>query len=114
MISNKSILIIGGSGLLALNWALTVRDKNEVTLLLHRRKISMYGVNTDSVSLGSLDDCLFALDKHKPDIVINTAGLTSVEECEAQQDLAQEVNIDLAKNLSVACCNNHNIWLMFI
>jgi len=105
MITNKSILIIGGSGLLALNWALTVRDKNETTLLFHRRKISMHGVKSDTLSLDSLDDCLFALDKHKPDIVINTAGLTSVEECEVQPDLAQEVNIDLPKNISIACCD---------
>ena len=101
----KSILIIGGSGLLALNWALAVRDKYKVTLLLHRRKISLHGVNTDTLALDSLDDCLFVLDKHKPDIVINTAGLTSVEKCEYNSNLAKEINADLAENVSTACSN---------
>jgi len=102
---NKSILITGGSGLLAVNWALSVRDKYEVTLLLHRRKISLQGVNTDIAPLDSLDECLSVLEKHHPDIVIHTAGLTNVEECESNPNLAQEINVDLAKNIATACSN---------
>ena len=41
----NSVLITGGSGMLAVNWALTIRDECEVTLLLHHRKISLKGVN---------------------------------------------------------------------
>ena len=102
----KSILITGGSGLLAVNWALSVRDKYKVTLLLHRRKISLNGVNTEVVLLDSLEECLFLLDKHQPDIVIHTAGLTSVEECELSPLLAQKINVDLARNMASACSKN--------
>ena len=102
----KSILITGGSGLLAVNWALSVRDKYKVTLLLHRRKISLHGVNTEVVLLDSLEECLFLLDKHQPDIVIHTAGLTSVEECELSPLLAQKINVDLARNMASACSKN--------
>lgn len=99
----KSILITGGSGLLAVNWALAIRDQFEVTLLLHNRKISLQKVRVDVASLDTLDECLSIIDKHQPDIVINTAGLTSVEECSANPDLAQQINVDLAKNIAIAC-----------
>ena len=109
----KSILITGGSGLLAVNWALSIRDEYEVTLLLHCRKISLQGVNTYIAPLNSLSDCLIVLDRHKPDLVIHTAGLTNVEECESNFKLAQEVNVDLAKNIAVAC-NEKSIKLIHI
>ena len=56
MLKNKSILITGGSGLLASNWALSVCDDYAVTLLLHHKKISIKGIDTDIVFLDSLDD----------------------------------------------------------
>ena len=99
----KKVLITGGSGLLAVNWALSICDKYEVVLLLHHKKISLLGVNIDTASLNNLDECLSMLDKHQPDVVIHTAGLTSVEKCELNPNLAQEVNADLAKNIATAC-----------
>lgn len=109
----KKILITGGSGLLAINWALSARDEYRVTLLLHRRKISLSGVNTDTFPLNSLEDCLSALNKHQPDIVIHTAGLTNVEACESDPDLAQEVNTELAGNMAKAC-HNQGVKLVHI
>jgi dTDP-4-dehydrorhamnose reductase len=53
------------------------------------------------------------LAKHRPDIVIHTAGLTNVEECESNPDLAQEVNVDLAKNIAIAC-NKQGVKLVHI
>ena len=74
----NSVLITGGSGMLAVNWALTIREEHKVTLLLHHRKITLQGVKTDVASLDSLDACLSAIDKHQPDVVIHAAGLTDV------------------------------------
>ena len=109
----KKVLITGGSGLLAVNWALSMRDNYAVTLLLHQRKISLQGVQTNLVSLGSLDECIAVVNKYQPDIVIHTAGLTSVEECESNPNLAQEINVDLAKNIAIAC-NNKSVKLVHI
>ena len=99
----KKILITGGSGLLAINWALSIRDDYLVTLLLHRRRISLSGVQTDVVSLDSLEECISVLEKHQPDVVIHAAGLVNVEECESNLELAQSINIDLPDYLSQAC-----------
>ena len=109
----KKVLITGGSGLLAVNWALSICDEYEVILLLHQRKIYLNGVKTDIASISSLDECKAVLDRHKPDVVIHTAGLTSVEGCEENPNLAQEVNVDLAKNIAIAC-DKQNIKLVHI
>jgi len=99
------VLITGGSGLLAVNWALATRSHYTVTLLLHHKKISLLGVETDIAPLSSLDECSSILLKHQPDIVIHTAGLTNIEECDVNPDLAQEVNVDLARNIAISCSN---------
>ncbi len=109
----KKVLITGGSGLLAVNWALFIRDKYSVVLILHNRKISISRVDTEAVSLDSEEECRAVIERHKPDCVIHTAGLVSVEECEQNPDLAQKVNIDLAKNIAVTC-NELNIKLIHI
>ena len=50
----QKVLITGGSGLLAVNWALSIRDKYAVVLILHKRKICMPGVAVDIASLNYL------------------------------------------------------------
>jgi len=53
------------------------------------------------------------LEKYQPDIVIHTAGLTNVEACEVNPGLAQEVNVDLAKNIAIAC-SEQGVKLVYI
>jgi len=109
----KSVLITGGSGLLAINWARAVCNDHKVILLLHSRRISLPGITVGVALLDSLEACIEVLDKYKPDIVIHTAGLTNVEECESNKELAQATNVDLARNISIAC-SNVNIQLVYI
>ncbi|MFZ5589809.1 MAG: SDR family oxidoreductase [Pseudomonadota bacterium] len=100
---NPKVLITGGSGLLALNWALTIRDRCSVTLGLHERNISLAGIETRQIDLESVDNLVRAFETVQPQIVIHTAGLTNVEECEARPSLAQHVNVELATNVAKAC-----------
>jgi len=99
----RTVLITGGSGLLALNWALAIRDRYSVTLGLHKRTLSLAGVQTRQIDLESVDHLVRAFETVRPQLVIHTAGLTSVEECEARPDLARHVNVDLAANVALAC-----------
>lgn len=100
---NSRILITGGSGLLALNWALAVRDRYSVILGLHEREVSLAGIETRRINLESVDDLVRVFNATQPQIVIHTAGLTSVEKCEAEPGLAQHINVDLASNVAKAC-----------
>ena len=99
----RTILITGGSGLLALNWALAIRDRDSVTLGLHERNISLAGVETRQIDLESVDHLIRAFETIQPQIVIHTAGLTNVEKCEATPNLAHHINVVLAANVAQAC-----------
>ena len=50
-----------------------------------------------------MDECISVLSKYQPDIVIHTAGIADVGKCESSPDLAHEVNVDLSKNIALAC-----------
>lgn len=99
----QRILITGGSGLLALNWALAIRDRYSVTLGLHEREIVLAGVQARGISLESVDSLVRVFETMQLQAVIHTAGLTSVEKCEAEPDLAKRINVELAVNVAKAC-----------
>lgn len=99
----QKILFTGGSGLLALNWAMAIRNHYTVILGLHEREIALVGVHVIKIDLESVGSLIVALEKIRPQIVVHTASLTSVETCEAAPDLAQHVNVDLAANVAQAC-----------
>lgn len=101
----ETVLITGGSGLLALNWALTRRSRNAVTLAMHRRDVALEGVTSRRLSLERVDEIVGALDAVQPAVVIHTAGLTNVEACEADPALAHHVNVELAANVALACAS---------
>jgi dTDP-4-dehydrorhamnose reductase len=88
----KRILFTGGSGLLALNSALYLRNDFEVYLGLHSRIINLEGVNTCLIDLGNEQALERELIRIKPDILINAAGMTNVEECELKPNEANNIN----------------------
>lgn len=99
----KRILLTGGSGLLALNWAITVHNQFELILTMHHREISLKDVKSIRIDTGSKENIRNAVDQIQPDLIIHTAGLTSVEDCEKYPDLAKAVNTDFASNVSAVC-----------
>jgi len=99
----QRMLITGGSGLLALNWALALRDRYLVILGLHEREIVLAGVQAKGINLESVDSLVRVFETMQPQVVIHTAGLTSVEKCEAEPDLAKHINVELAVNVAKAC-----------
>lgn len=99
----RTILITGGSGLLALNWALAIRERYSVISGLHEQNISLAGIETRQIDLESVDQLVRTFETVQPQIIIHTAGLTNVEECEAKPNLAQHVNVQLAANVAQAC-----------
>lgn len=99
----KRLLITGGSGLLAINWAMMLRDSYSVILALHDRQIALAGVEAIKLNLDSVENLVCAFDRTKPDIIIHTASLTSVEKCESFPTLAQFINVELAAHVAAAC-----------
>jgi len=98
----KRILITGGSGLLALNWAIAMRDVWDVTLVTHHHSVQVRGVKTCSFNLDSPMELGSQFRQLKPDLVVHTAGLTSVDKCERSPNLAHHANAEIARNVVLA------------
>lgn len=98
----KKVLIIGGSGLLGVNWAIQKRDTCDMMIGLNQRTITIQGVS--AVALNSTEEPLMfrQITQLKPDIIVNAAGLTSVESCEKKPFEAVRVNVDLSKQIAIA------------
>ena len=86
------ILITGGSGLLAVNWALCRRNTDEVWLGTHTRKISIPEVYTTPFELTSHGLIAQTIKSISPDVIIYAAALTNIEECENDPATAFLVN----------------------
>ena len=96
------LLITGGTGLLAVNWACAVRAEWDVLLGTHRHQVALAGVNSSSVPLDSPAAFGAALDRMRPSLIVHTAGLTDVDRCQAEPALAVACNGELARTVAVA------------
>src|SRR3972149_1804676 len=72
------ILITGGSGLLALNWACCMRDSCEVLLAQHTRSVALRNTRSVPLCLESTESLARSLEQLQPELVVHAAGLTSV------------------------------------
>jgi dTDP-4-dehydrorhamnose reductase len=100
--NRETVLLTGGSGLLSINWAMTMRDKKNIILGLHNRNIDINNVTAGKINLESIEDIIKALQLFRPRTIVHTAGLTNVELCESNMDLAYHINVKLASNVAIA------------
>jgi dTDP-4-dehydrorhamnose reductase len=91
-----SILLTGGSGLLAVNWFYTKRNEYNVFLGLNERKINPLGSHTFNLNFLSDEILIRQFEAIRPSLVIHTAGLTNVEKCENNPELAYYINVKLS------------------
>lgn len=94
------LLLTGGSGLLALNWACAIRNQWDVILGMHEHTVRLAGVTTCRLDL---QDCVHLgreLDRLALDLVVHTAGMTSVDRCEENPELANQANAVIARNIA--------------
>lgn len=98
----KTIAITGGSGLLAMNWAVAMRNRAKICLFTHKHAVNIAGVESTHVPLEDVVSIKRALKDRDVDLVVHTAGMTSVDECERQPELAHIANVDLARNVAMA------------
>jgi dTDP-4-dehydrorhamnose reductase len=100
---NPGILVTGGAGLLAANWADAVKHRFAVTLGLHERRIAMQGVECRVVNLDSAGAVEVAIREAGAAIVVHCAAMANVEECEAAPHAAHHANVEIARNVAQAC-----------
>jgi dTDP-4-dehydrorhamnose reductase len=109
----SKVLFTGGTSLLALNWAYLIRSKHQVYLGIHARNACLFGVHYVPLTLNNINKLIKEVDNIRPNLIINTTGLTSVEACESDPMLAKQVNVEFASN--IACVARElNISLVHI
>ena len=88
--------------MLAVNWAIQMRDIWDVHLLLPRRKITIPGVVSHMVDISTADTAGRVINRLSPDLVINSVALTDIDRCESDHDLATQCNVMVAANMALA------------
>jgi len=96
----QSVLITGGSGLLATNWACAIRNDWNVFLAIHKHKVELNETRTCILDLANRKLLADQIDKISPDLLVHTAGMTNVDECENAPDLAVEINSKISRNMA--------------
>ena len=91
-----SILLTGGSGLLAVNWFFSKNNEYSVYLGLNERKIHPVNSQVLSLDFFSEESLMKQIEAVGPSVLIHTAGLSSVEKCENNPELAFHINVDLS------------------
>jgi len=98
----KRLLITGGSGLLALNWACCMREDCEIHLGTHLHRVNLAGTRSMRLDMDSSEALAAQLARLQPGIIVHTAGMTSVDRCEQQPDAALYANAVLARQVALA------------
>lgn len=101
----QRILFTGGASLLAYLWANGRDNQNDILLLEHQRKITKGSWPIKRFALDDSGKLAEFMDEQEVDIVVNTAALTNVEQCEKEPDLAAYVNTKLSGIISKTCFN---------
>ena len=87
----KRVLFYGGASLLSNIWSRYWKENFDVYIGLHKKWIEIEGIKSIQLS-EEINDLGNLLKQYKIDIIVNCAGLTNVEECEKNTDLAHYLN----------------------
>jgi dTDP-4-dehydrorhamnose reductase len=94
-VSVSTWLITGASGMLGRDMAALLIERGVEVAVLGHRDLDI----TDAAAV------MAALDKHRPSVVVNCAAWTAVDDAEAREDEALQLNGDGPANLAAACAS---------
>lgn len=94
------VVITGGTGLLAINWACAVRKKWDVILGTHQHAVNLQGTTSCKLDLEDPSQLDLQLNQLSPDVLVHAAGLTNVNRCEEFPELAHHANAEIARNVA--------------
>lgn len=90
------ILITGSNGLLGQKLVYKLKQKPNITLIAtargENRLVDKSGYIYDSLDITDYNNVKAIFEKHKPDVIINTAAMTNVDACETDREGALLMN----------------------
>ena len=110
------ILVTGSNGLLGQKLTELLEKDPSVTLIATARGKSVLPITQGEfhaldITDGKAVDEVFA--RTKPDVVINTAAMTQVDQCETEREACWTANVTSVENL-VKACEKHNVHMVHV
>lgn len=98
------ILITGANGLLGQKLVSLLAPKKEINVIATARGKSRLSSEYGSFLYESMDianrkEVIQVVSLHKPDVIINTAAMTNVDECEKEKQACMQLNVEAVKFL---------------
>lgn len=113
----KTILVTGSNGLLGQKITERLLETKQFNLVATAKGPNRFPVNEGYVyaEMDILDpeNVRQVVEQHQPDAIIHTAAMTNVDTCEAQQELAHQLNVESVKTL-IDLAELHNIQLVHL
>jgi dTDP-4-dehydrorhamnose reductase len=109
------ILITGSNGLLGQKLVKLITEETDHDLIATARGENRLpiktGYNFESLDITNKQEVMGAVGKHKPDVIINTAAMTNVDQCETEQSNCWELNVKAVEYL-IDASEKHNAFLL--
>ena len=105
------ILVTGSNGLLGQKLTELLESDATIELIATATRPAAIHVNRgkffllDITNAGSVNQIM---DDVKPDVIINTAAMTQVDQCETQREVCWQTNVTAVENLVVAAKRNNS------
>lgn len=112
----KKVLLTGSNGLLGQKLVKLLSDNQEVEIIAtargeNRNPEGNYRFRTMDITNPAEVDQVISTEK--PDVVINTAAMTNVDQCELNQEECYTQNVKAVGHL-IATCNSTNSFLLHV
>ncbi len=103
------ILVTGSNGLLGQKLTELLEKDGTIQLIATAARPAALPVNSGKFQLLDITDPVAVdsiIDEHKPDVIINTAAMTQVDQCETQREACWKSNVIAVQNLVNASKRN--------
>ena len=104
-----TILVTGSNGLLGQKIVYKLLQRNDVTLIAaskgENRLIEKKGYTYVNLDISKLEDVRAAIENFQPQVIINTAAMTNVDECETKREECWAANVTAVENFVTSIGN---------
>lgn len=103
----KKILVTGSNGLLGQKLMSLILSTSRAELIATSRGSNRYpateGYLYEDLDITSTEKVREVILKHNPDVIINTAAITNVDQCHEERELCRAVNVTAVEQLARLC-----------